>query len=415
MEEFFKKLIKNITLTSKQNEDAKIKYTGVCKCIHKEFYDSEYDGSTKLLFGSYRKKTAIRPITEDQDVDVLFKIPEDAFEQYKSNKNGQAALLQKIRGILLDSKYALGEKPKAWGKIILVTTADGTHNIELLPAFERDDKSFIIPNTENDGSWDEFNPRSETERFKKSNAETRGLTRDLIKMVKRWKQENSTLDLKSYIIDNYAVCFLTSYTFTNYPQLIFDFFKYLDSNEKLSFTEQAKNRAKKAIKYLSDDKENKAREEYEKIFGSSFPVVIKQISEIKHEIAPKEEFIENIVEVNLNNNFFVKTDCLVDQKGFRSSFLSKLIGKLRKNKSLEFFIKKTNIPKPFSVKWKVRNFGDEAEERNDLRGEITDDLGWEKKKENTKYRGEHFVECYIIKDRICVATDRIKVPISNFN
>ena len=34
------------------------------------------------------------------------------------------------------------------------------------------------------------------------------------------------------------------------------------------------------------------------------------------------------------------------------------------------------------------------------------------KTENTRYRGRHFVECYLVKDNICVARDRIDVPIS---
>ena len=34
------------------------------------------------------------------------------------------------------------------------------------------------------------------------------------------------------------------------------------------------------------------------------------------------------------------------------------------------------------------------------------------KKENTKYKGKHYVECYIIKNNCCVAFDNILVPIN---
>ena len=70
-----------------------------------------------------------------------------------------------------------------------------------------------------------------------------------------------------------------------------------------------------------------------------------------------------------------------------------------------------NISKPYHMKWKVRNFGDEANKMGQLRGEITDDGGYEMKKENTRYYGEHYVECYVIKDRNCVAIGKAFVPI----
>jgi len=58
----FEKFVSNIRLTSAQIEDAKKKYNGVCKKLHNHYYpDSEYNGSTKLLIGSYGKRTNIRP------------------------------------------------------------------------------------------------------------------------------------------------------------------------------------------------------------------------------------------------------------------------------------------------------------------------------------------------------------------
>ena len=73
---------------------------------------------------------------------------------------------------------------------------------------------------------------------------------------------------------------------------------------------------------------------------------------------------------------------------------------------------KYNISLPYSIMWKVRNFGDEAKNAKDLRGEITYDKGSSTKEERTKYFGEHYVECYIVKNNnMCVAMDKIIVPI----
>jgi hypothetical protein len=65
------------------------------------------------------------------------------------------------------------------------------------------------------------------------------------------------------------------------------------------------------------------------------------------------------------------------------------------------------------VKWKVLNRGDEAERRNTIRGEIiSPNRAGNARHERTSFRGEHVVECYIIKDGIVVARDVIDVPIS---
>jgi hypothetical protein len=68
---------------------------------------------------------------------------------------------------------------------------------------------------------------------------------------------------------------------------------------------------------------------------------------------------------------------------------------------------------PYDIKWKVKNLGTEAANAGDLRGEITDDKGFRIKYENTKYTGAHYVECYLIQGNVCIAKNRIVVPITN--
>ncbi|MBO8131845.1 MAG: hypothetical protein H0Z29_10100 [Candidatus Marinimicrobia bacterium] len=116
----FEQFYENIKLTSSQREDAKRKYNGVCKKLHDHYYpDNEYNGSTKLLIGSYGKHTNIRP---PRDVDVLFIMPDDKFDRYDDNEsNSQSQLLQDIKRILSE-KYSTTEKIKGWGKVELVTS-----------------------------------------------------------------------------------------------------------------------------------------------------------------------------------------------------------------------------------------------------------------------------------------------------
>lgn len=80
----------------------------------------------------------------------------------------------------------------------------------------------------------------------------------------------------------------------------------------------------------------------------------------------------------------------------------------RLNKRLDLlFSAKTDVPTPFEVHWQVVNTGKEAEDANKLRGEIvqskTAGVGGLKQKEITLYTGIHWIECFIVKDSVCVA------------
>lgn len=78
------------------------------------------------------------------------------------------------------------------------------------------------------------------------------------------------------------------------------------------------------------------------------------------------------------------------------------------------FRAETDVPKPFTVHWQVVNTGSEAEAKGaeGLRGQIyraatagaggLDEM-WRIREESTLYRGMHWVECFIVKDGVCVA------------
>jgi hypothetical protein len=121
-----------------------------------------------------------------------------------------------------------------------------------------------------------------------------------------------------------------------------------------------------------------------------------------------EEFIQEQYFVNLK--YDLKINCRVNQSGFRPTLLRKLYI-LKRNYSLEFFIQNNNVLKPYEVKWKVRNCGTKAKNHG-VRGQILSDDGSETRTEHSSFYGKHFVECYILKDNVCVAMDRIDVPIS---
>lgn len=415
MDDQFISFLQKISLSSTQRKDARTKYTGVCKKVHQLFYSTQYDGRTKLLFGSYKNYTAIAfPFPSDQDVDLLIKMDDETFEKYdKYSGNGQSALLGAVRAALKE-KYTLTEKIRAWGKVVLVQMAEGTHNVEVLPAYEQPDGSFLIPNSENGGSWDSFDPRDETERFRISNSQTAGLTLNLCKMIKRWKNQVSGCSLKSYKIEKSVITFLESYDYESkpYSQLVCDFFSRLEAQvdeTNKSFVETASSRAQKALSYEGEGKYESATEEWQKIFGKKvFPSRAKVYNSSRKFSSLNEDFIEEKFQILAGGYYKLHLQCEVDQDGFRKMLLSSL-PILKKGKDLEFKITYCDVPQPYEIYWKVRNFGKEAENAGGLRGEIV--KGSSTKKEHSAYYGEHFVECYIIKNGVCVARKEITVPI----
>lgn len=88
------------------------------------------------------------------------------------------------------------------------------------------------------------------------------------------------------------------------------------------------------------------------------------------------------------------------REGFRTLNSASGYSAIAKRYSLRFEAR-TNAPRPFDVHWQVVNTGDEARLENSLRGGFySDGLV---RKEETRYKGKHWIECFIVKDGQCVA------------
>lgn len=443
----FKKFLTKIKLTDPQKQDAKTKTRSVCKALHEKYYPNiTYNGSTKFLVGSYGKHTNIRP---PKDIDVIFKLPPELYEQYGSG-NKQSQLLQDVRAVLKDA-FATTEKISAFGKVIVINFSEGTHSVELLPGWQLESGSFRIPNTENGGSWDVWNPLAEDKNIDASSVATKK-TRSLIRMMKAWVK-NCGAPLKSFVLEILVVDYLRERHSNNvtveYPELVRDFFDFLKSKKHGSIylpasgtymnlgedwysrAETAYNRAIKAIEYEEADKMRDSSLEWKKVFGDDFPLVTDEektalVSSFDLKIeqltrtypSPDEEHITDTYGIPLSivPEYRIEIDAEVIQKGFRKGMLTDFLTRrfpLLKGKKLLFSVRSSNIPHSYTVMWKVRNFGDEAQRANGLRGEINYDQGYKQREESTMYHGEHYVECYAIRDGVCIAVGKILVPIGS--
>lgn len=405
MNDQFLQFYENIKLTPSQREDAITKHTGVCKKLHDYYYPTiEYNGDTKLLIGSYGKHTHIRPA---RDIDVIFMLPPEKFEQYNDNQsNSQSQLLQDIKNIL-EEKYP-NTPIKAFGKVVVLEFADTKHNVELLPGWENEDGTFTISNSESGGYWEQWDPRSEIKRIKDSDSKT-GKTKSLIRMIKKWS-ENCTVKLKSYEIENKVLDFFptNNHSEKEYPILVRDFFEYFHNitseEDTKSHISTALNRAKKACDFEKDKKLEEAITEWRKVFGDDFPATIEKSISISEDA--KQPLADYSHCEPLKWPFFNRYRVGLDAYIYDGTKTKKLGGINSDGRSLSLglyleFIASTNARGDFQYYWQVVNTGQAAKYAGGLRGKffIDNKVRWE----HTKYKGKHWIECFIIQNNTCVA------------
>ena len=124
-----------------------------------------------------------------------------------------------------------------------------------------------------------------------------------------------------------------------------------------------------------------------------------------------EQFIEDLYPINLS--YRCSVSCHVNGNGWRPKPLSEFLQILKRYLPHNFEIRcvmvYTDCPQPYRVFWKVKNVGPEAERRNQIRGEIEEKGN--SIVEHSNFFGNHYIECYIVKNGVCVARTRIDVPI----
>ena len=96
----------------------------------------------------------------------------------------------------------------------------------------------------------------------------------------------------------------------------------------------------------------------------------------------------------------VRVTAQAAHKGFRTLGLNSNGRRLHKGFNL-LFEAQANVVPPFDVYWQVVNTGKEAEVGRGLRGTIF--KGESVQRESTLYRGKHWIECFVVKDAVCVA------------
>lgn len=428
--EMFSEFLSNLVISN--TPTISMRYRELTKALNKEFRNTESETANCLQVGSFGRKTGINGIS---DLDMLYVMPKAKWDDYNV-KGGQSRLLSHARDAILE-RYPR-TKVRVDRLVVTVTYAD--FHVEVQPVFEQDDGSYKYPDTKNGGSWKITKPRAEMDAIAELNQAKNSNLRRLCKMVRAWRNKHGVV-MGGLLIDTLVYNFLESTTeydtrsFMYYDRLSRDFFKYLSelpiqteyaapgSRQRVKVKRKFQNKAQTAYDLCLDaikaENQSNVNEKWKKVFGRSFPaakVTAGRALVANDSISWRntEEFIEDFYPVDIRE--YLKIDCKVTQDGYRPTSLREMLFRgifLQRNKKLNFMIKHNAVKPPYKIYWKVLNRGVEAQRRDCIRGQITEDDGRFQKEEHTRFQGEHLVECYCLKEGVVVARDQILVPIQS--
>lgn len=436
-EQTFKNLYNAIHLENTSDYDSAIK--NITKKLNESYYADivdEIDSDIEHchVVGSIGRGTAIKKIS---DVDMLFVLPHSIYERFNQYAvNGQSALLQDVKQYLIE-RYPRTEI-KGDGQAVVIEF--DKFSIDLVPVFTNYDGSFTYADSNNGGTWQNTNPISEQKEASNMNIISNNNYIELCNFVRLWKNTYGFI-FGGILIDTFAhELFVNNpqfndYDFSEFHEIIIAFLELLSKKDENNFKyyalgsnqeiiDKGKGSCIKKAKECLDafvktnNIEFKIETVYLSMFGNLFMeslvdgIIVSGIQDAqqKYNFVNSEEFIENKFPIHIKYN--LEIDCHVTADGFRTKLLSLCLW-LPLKRRLEFFVKRCNVPYPYDIYWKIRNVGTEAYKRNMIRGSIF--KGKTSRIEHSNFRGDHYVECYIIKNGICVARKRLPVPINELH
>jgi hypothetical protein len=403
----------------------------IAKKLNEKYYGVSGDTSSHMyIVGSVGRKTAVKNAS---DLDIIFDLPNSVYKRFDNyESNGQSALLQEIKSVLKE-RYPRTTLRGDGQVVVIEFTA---YTVELVPGFMQSDDRFKYPDTHDGGSWKYTDPLSEQDECAACDDRSNKNYYNFCHII-RCLRNKAGFAMGGLLIDTLVYNHFTenddysSSGYSDYLEILKNLLYYLKGRSKETKYWLAVGSNQQVTNTDSGSWISKVQDAYDKIkdldnasdevftvlhdlLGKEFPTEDTTASYTRTfaTASSTEQFIDQLYPVDIQYSLHI--ECKVTQDGWRPAFLRDMLRQrqwLSHNKKLDFYITSTNCPQPYSIYWKVRNVGSEAMRRGMIRGEIkkTDQTH---QIERTSFYGEHFVECYLVKNGVCVAFDRIDVPIA---
>lgn len=223
----FERFLRAIQLTPTQRTLAEQSARGVIDCVSAAYWWPGVDPARPggYVIGSYQRGVAVRP---PRDVDVLVRLPWSTKDRVDAlSGNVQSRLLADVRRHLRH-RYP---RTDIYADGPTVTVPFGTYAVEVVPAFEYDHTSYLIPDTSDGGRWRRAEPWGELVTLNRADEQSNGAARHLVQMLKTWQYEHA-VPIKSFHLELLAIEFLDAWHYrrlgsTFYDWMVRDFFTFL--------------------------------------------------------------------------------------------------------------------------------------------------------------------------------------------
>lgn len=406
-------------------------------------YKTSYELKRDVVQGSMAMYTVTQNDSKDYDIDVAIVFDSDDLPE------GTTATKNIVVNALKYKCKQFNVEPEFKTNCVRIQYAEGYH-IDF--AIYR--KSQNIGGEEiyeHCGSeWRERNPWSITQWFVENNEEKEKKLRILVRLLKMFAKSRSYWNMPGGLI----LSVLANESFVDYDrydELLYynmveirdrlnwnlEVYNPTDTSQSLLLKESDYTKMnnlkirldtyieKLDVLFDSDCEESDAIGAWNEIFNHSYwgegieksalneSYSLTDESVIYYDIS--EEYIEDLVPVV--EKCYLELEC--DITNSNNSTVYKLTNLLKRNQTiplgmkLRFYINRTNVNHPYKVVWKVKNDCSYTEDYNESRGQLFSSKQVSINEEDSSFIGNHYVECYIVKDNVCVAMDRINVPIGN--
>lgn len=278
----FQKLKENLEITALQESTASARQQNI-----RDALKSDLNVLDSFLTGSYRRNTMIAPLSE-ADIDIFIILDSAYFKQ-----DGQAAILDKVKQVLRKT-YTKTPDISRNGQAVTIIFSD--FKVDVVPAFNRQGGGYLIPDSILK-RWISTDPKKHVDVLSAANKAHNSDLIPLIKMIKCWNREHSTL-LRSFHLESLILQILNTVTISDYSsgvRYVFDKARtqiqyqvpdpagyggdmgaYLNSQDKktdaVSRLETAYDRAIEAERLNSVGNVKQAYDKWRLIFGDYFPV-----------------------------------------------------------------------------------------------------------------------------------------------
>jgi hypothetical protein len=402
-------------------------YASICNVI---------GAANSLQIGSYPRFTAITPL---HDLDVLFVLrewdphqhnPAQALsdlrdrlgQQYENPTNYDISIELQTHSVTVryldgdDEVFAVDVVPA----YIAGVNADGDDlyvvpEIAIRPHFERAALKEAVAHGEREMVWIKTDPRgyiSAATRLNQANEDFR----KAVKFAKGWRHHRKAADdafpLKSFHLEQIITGLVLARPGAEIFDFIFDFFTRLSDFIRFAQIADRADPERNIDDYIEnltfDERRDviRARDGFLIAFedfqdGDDVATLIS--AEPRERRSNEEAYLfDQRIPMLDEQSFSIVGHVLEREGGFRAFILS-AGGLIRVNRKVSFRLG-DNAPDADVYKWKVKNDDDSQQPR----GEITDNQR-KNDPEETKYNGEHFVECYAIRAGVCIGRGRQNV------